>query len=147
MRLTKPQLLAWAVAILVVGGAIVISITQRQQATLATTRQPERLTELFFADPTHIPSKVVEDQQLTVSFVIHNLEAQNKTYPYKITFTDTHGAVTPLIDGSVTLANTAARTVTKQITVPSGDGRGEISVELPTKQQSIHFWVERQAAE
>lgn len=147
MRLTKPQVLAWAATVLVVVSFVVFFITNRQEFTLATTRQPERLTELFFVDPTHIPTSATEGQQLTINFTVHNLEAQPMTYPYTITFTDAQGAVTPLADGSVTLPDTAAQTVAKQIIVPSGNDRGEITVQLPTKKQAIHFWLERRAAQ
>ena len=69
------------------------------------------------------------------------------TYPYTITFTDAQGAVTALANDTTTLSNTAAQTITKQVTIPAGDGRGQITVQLPTKKQSIHFWVQRQTAQ
>lgn len=146
MRLANPRLLTWAIVILMIVGLVTLFITQHQAFTLATTRQPERLTELFFADPTHIPTNVTQGQPLNVSFVVHNLESQTMSYPYTITFTDAQGVTTPLGDGTTTLPDSAAQNITKQVTVPVGDGRGEITVQLPTKKQSIHFWVQRQGA-
>lgn len=150
MRYANPRVLKWALAslaiIVVLVGVWEWGAHQQQvgqEFTLATTRQPERLTELFFADPSKIPSAVADGQSVLVSFIVHNLEAHDMTYVYKITFTDANGAVTTLVTDSVAIKNTQSHTVSQLVILPVGTGRGEINVQLPDKNQSIHFWVER----
>ncbi|HSE61332.1 MAG TPA: hypothetical protein VLA88_03480 [Candidatus Saccharimonadales bacterium] len=115
----------------------------KRELTLATTRQPETLTELYFADAEALPSSlVVTEQELPVSFVIANREAKTMEYTYRVTFSDGKQTVTTP-DGSVILQDGQSQAITQSIKVPAGTARGEVSVQIINKSQRIHFWLER----
>lgn len=115
----------------------------RHELTLATTRQPEPLTELYFADAEALPGSLTTgEQDLPVSFVIHNLEAKTVDYTYRVTFSDgTQTVAAP--DGSFTLQDGQSQSITQNIKVPAGTARGEVSVQILNKSQKLHFWLER----
>jgi hypothetical protein len=125
---------------------VVLAITNegfRHQLILATTRQPQRVTELYFAEPTKIPPGAEPGEHVPVNFIIRNLEAVDTDYQYQVTFTSAEGQVTPLAEAKVHLANGQAYQVKETIVIPEGTSRGEVRVQLVDKKQSIHFWLER----
>jgi hypothetical protein len=134
-----------AVAIIAVGAAFFTDTYWPQIAqalTLATTHQPERLTELYFAVPEQLITNAKPGQKLPVSFAVHNLEAQDMIYAYRITLTDDHGT-TSLGNQHLPLLSGQTRTTSQIITVPPGQGKLQISIELPQQSQAIHFWIDR----
>lgn len=145
----KPLVLKWSaavvVALLAIVGAFYADTHGReisQAATLATTRQPEPFTELYFDNIESLPQKATPGQSVSVSFVIRNLENQQFQYQYAITFTDSQGAVR-LYEGDVQIQSSQSQTITHNVVVPDGQGRGKVGVQLTNKGQSVHYWLER----
>jgi hypothetical protein len=107
----------------------------------ATTHQPERLTELYFSDPSQLPSTIKAGKPLPVSFVVHNLEAEDMNYDYDITVA--FGSSIETFEGhKFALANGATQDLTNNIAMPSVTGRVEIGVQLIGQPETIHFWTE-----
>lgn len=150
MRKSKPTILRWfavvVVAICAITGAFYID-TQGghidRQIALASSRQPERLSELFFADPHTIPPSLKAGATMPISFTIHNLESQDMDYHYVVTLTDEKGVITPAVNESIRMQHNASRTITHHVTLPTTTGKSKVSVKLINKSQSIHFWLER----
>lgn len=116
----------------------------KHELRLATTHQPERLTELYFPDSQSLPSTYMPREKLTVRFAIHNLEYRTTAYPFQIilgtptrTLTAYHRTVT-LKQGQTTI-------VSAPITVPMSASRLAVNVLLTNKNQAIHFWLEKQS--
>ena len=108
---------------------------------------PERYTELFFNQSLTLPTTLAElkGRPVTFSFSIHNLEGQVTEYPYMVVYTNDHGASTEVALGSVVLEDGAVKRIAQTITLPAGaTAKSEISVVLPSQDQSIHFWVGNQ---
>jgi hypothetical protein len=143
--------LKWfAAGMIVIGtiaGAYYFATHQSQvghQVELATTHQPEPLTELYFADPETLPATIpTTPMSLAVAFVIHNLEAKTLTYTYRVSFSDALGQVITSADSTVTLQNGQSQTITQIVALPAGQGKREINVQLIGKSQNIHYWLER----
>lgn len=51
---------------------------------LMTTKQPEKITELFFTDNTDIPKKLKVNNLYRVDFTIKNHEYRDKAYTYEV---------------------------------------------------------------
>jgi len=103
------------------------------------TRRPERLTELFFTDPSQLPTTFVDAQSLSVRFVIRNHEGHLETYHYRVYANTTPKA--PVRTASI--ADGQYQTIGATVTMPTGSDRVQVVVELVDLHQSIHFWVER----
>jgi len=119
-----------------------MAISHTRAYKLATTHQPERFTELYFTRPDALPASAAPGSRLPVAFTLHNQEAADTSYTYRITFTDPSGTVT-LGTHSLRLKSGQQQAITQNVLVPAGDTRGEITVDLVHKDQSIHFWIER----
>jgi hypothetical protein len=114
-----------------------------QEFKLATTKQPEPFTELYFTDPESLPGTIPQaPSELPISFVIHNQESRAMDYTYRVSFKDAQSSVT-LPEGKVALQDGQSQSITQHLSVPQGQGRGEISVQIVNKSQQIHYWLER----
>jgi len=147
---SKKSIKTWlviAIAAIAVGAGALYVATHAgdisRQLTLATSRQPEPFTELYFAEPQDIPQKAVVGQKLNISFVIKNHEAKDMAYTYRLYFTDAQNT-TFFGDYQVDVPADRSQTITQEVTVPAGQGRGSLGVQLINKGQSVHFWLERE---
>jgi hypothetical protein len=118
-------------------------LTHNALVTKATTHQPERFTELYFTDPTNLPSTATPGQDIPVKFVMHNMEYQSMTYTYCVRITGGSDDTCPA-QYHITLQQNETQAITANVVVPAGTGRSEVNVDLLSKHQSIHFWLERQ---
>jgi uncharacterized membrane protein len=150
VRIGKPIILKWFAVVVVViatitGAFYVTSHKDNVKAQLASalTRQPERFTELYFAEPSKIPNKATAGQKFPVSFAIHNLEGRDMSYAYVITFTDDKVMATTLADNTVIISDGQLQTLTHDVGVPEGTGRGQLTVQLTNPGQAVRFWLER----
>src|SRR5438105_4255856 len=92
MHLTTKQLIKLVHLLLgatLVVGVIVFYILNRasiynELATLDLVPKPEKLTELYFNDPVHLPSSATTNQAISFAFVIHNLEVADYQYVYAV---------------------------------------------------------------
>lgn len=108
----------------------------------ATSHQPERYTELYFSDPTALPSNVVHGTRLPVGFMVHNVEARTTAYTAQVSLVTTAGKTLNENKQSFALPANASESFTSDVTVPDDLGRAEVQVLLPSLKQSIHFWVQ-----
>lgn len=141
---TMAKILYALVAIfLFIGIAVFLNWARNTQTFVnATTHQPERLTELYFTDPTTLPLVTKAGQSLSVGFTINNLEAKDMVYTYRTTFVDAQGSGTELGQHQVALPNGKTVSLRDTITVPVTTGRSELNVQLIDMPEAIHFWVD-----
>jgi hypothetical protein len=137
---------ATVVGLSIVMGAYYVISHQNETAkelSLATTKQPEAFTELYFVDPEAVPNSLTTAaQDIPITFAISNRESRAMDYTYRVSFKDTQHTVT-LPDGKVTLQDGQSQSITQTIAVPEGKNRGEVSVQILNKSQAIHLWLER----
>lgn len=131
---------------LVFGVVIVVAIfgfwfQQTEAFKLATTHQPERFTELHFADPAKLPSKVKPGQNYSSTFVIVNQESSKQSYTYQVTVAYEDG-IQAQQAAKVSLASGERRERTFSYSAPQAKKVAIVTVTLLEKQQSIHFKVE-----
>lgn len=114
----------------------------RQALRFATTHQPERLTELYFSNPQTLPSAYHPGEKIAVAFVIHNMEGTTKDYPYTI---ELQAPRTDIVaaHGSVRIFGGRRAKLTVPIAIRASAPRIAVVVLLPTKQQSLHFWLQK----
>jgi len=112
----------------------------REAVALATTKKPERFTELYFENHLKLPSVVKEREKYKYAFTIHNLEHETKEYPYEI-YIETDGKKEYLEENSVTLTHEDSVTLEKAFVVTTAT-RSALVVNLINKNQEIRFWME-----
>lgn len=113
----------------------------RHQLILATTRQPETFTELFFENPLALPQKITHGKKYQFSFTIHNLESKDMTYPY-VVYLSRDGVKTIIDQKTLTLHHDESKTISESIG-PLKVIRKQIIVELTTNHQIISFWMDK----
>ena len=101
--------------------------------------QSEHFTELYFNDHVNLPSQISKGQQVSFSFVIHDLEGRGTNYPYTVYFESQDGQITKIEDNSIELADGESRTINESYTAQSDNNSGKVVVGLTEKQQSIDF--------
>jgi len=117
--------------------------------------RPERLTELYFANQTQLPTHAAAGTPQVVSFVIHNLEHQTTRYQYTAA---TVGASsehkTKLTSATVTLNSGQSRTITLTLLLPVTSERTAVEIDLDytgitagsnvprPETQAIRYWLD-----
>lgn len=109
-------------------------------ATLATTHQPEPLTELYFNNHEHLPKQLAAGSTTGFSFHITNHEAKAVTYQYRVVSQAATGTIT-LGSGSVTLNDGQGADKTVQFVAPAANQPAEIEVVLIGRSEHIDFWT------
>lgn len=99
----------------------------------------ERFTELYFDDHINLPKQIQEGEQISFSFVIHNLEGKRKTYPYVVSFKFSDGRIVKIDEGIITISDGGYKKITESYTSTLTENTGIISVELKDRQQNIDF--------
>src|SRR5215469_836725 len=56
----------------------------KELAILDLIPKPEKLTELYFNDPMHLPSSATSNQEISFTFVIHDVETIDYQYVYEV---------------------------------------------------------------
>ena len=138
--LTNPLFLLSCSALLALLVCLVAWAVHTQVFVDATTHQPERFTELYFSDPTQLPTVLSNQVPVPVNFVIRNFEARETDYTFQISFISTNGSAATYGEGKLALAAGGAANITDFINV-SGGGQGEVVVQLLDQPESIHFWA------
>ena len=142
--------LKWAAAS-VIGIAIILGISYvalhpaeaGRELAMATTQQPEPYTELYFDNPEELPGTIpTETTALPVVFILRSHEPQATEFIYRVSFKDAQNT-TALPDGKLILQPGESKSIAQTITVPAGRTRGEVSVQIVNKSQSLRFWLER----
>lgn len=138
-------------ALLLIGVALVVNIlifleinqefVHNELIALDLIPKPETMTELYFASNANLPSTVTDNQTISFSFVIHNLEMSTYQYAYSISVDDTNGTKRIVDSGYVLVKNDQYYVKNEKFNLTKALGRQEVVVELTNKQQSIDFWV------
>lgn len=103
--------------------------------------EPERLTELYFAQPNSLPTHYVPGQAQTISFTVHNLEYRATTYSYQVTEAPEGGSTTTtLTSGIFHLNQNQFKTLSLSLPLTDLGPRVSVAVNLPNQNESIHFW-------
>lgn len=108
--------------------------------------QPERLTELYYANHTKLPTTYTAGVPQQFSFITHNLEYQDADYTYAVTQTSEDGkTVQPITSGKFNLRDDTIGTTPVTFT-PAELGKRSMIVTTLTntgthQSQSIHYWV------
>jgi hypothetical protein len=147
MRLTRKQLFKLVFLLLIgvtlVGGVLIFFNLNRasihnELVALDLIPKPETLTELYFNDSTNLPKSAASNQTISFAFVIHNLEATDYQYTYKVSVNanDTRQVVD---SGTLLVKDDHYYVKNEQFNLLDVPGSQEVVVELTNKQQSIHF--------
>lgn len=144
MKLTKRGGMLGVATVLVIS-MIAVALPFRTSLVhalkLATTHQPERFSELYFAQPDMLPKNLHIGEIADVGFVVTNHEDGQHTYRYQVVF---------MLDGQAMATRTGAFTLedqqstTQKVTIPaqSTPGQLRIIIRLVDKDQTIHFRTE-----
>lgn len=110
----------------------------KENITLATTKQAEVYTELYFVNPTHLPRLVTARKSATFSYRLVNHHINDITYRAYISIVE--NGTTRLLGVDTTQVNAGQ---TKDVIVPfttSQPGtRLQLIVDIPAERQTIHF--------
>jgi hypothetical protein len=101
--------------------------------------RPERFTELYFDDHTNLPTRISKNEDVSFTFVIHNLEGKEMEYPYVVYFQSKDGNVVKIAEGFETLADGEYKAIEKTYVSNSDQNEGGVFVRLKELDQSIHF--------
>jgi hypothetical protein len=119
-------------------------ITHTNAWRMATSHQPETFTELYFADPDHLPRVMAPGQIFTPDFIIRNLEGRTMTYQYELRVSsDTPGTQPTIASDTTTIGTGNAETVTLPVTMPSFSDRANLTISIKPTNQQIHYRVGR----
>lgn len=126
----------------VVAFAVCLAVSPglRQAMVLATTKQPERYTELFFSDPRTLAKTFSAGSPVTVAFSLRNHEGRPRSYTYSVAVDGRRVRTgrTPLV------ADSAEVTESETVRIDTTAGQAEVEVVIPETQQRIHFWTRRE---
>jgi hypothetical protein len=103
--------------------------------------QPEQFTELYFTQPSDIPSKVKVSVPYTVPFTIANRESSTRVYSYNIIISD-GSRVLSVQSGQTQIRSNAAAKQYINFQVPELDKRYRITVQLTNRKQLIQFYTQ-----
>lgn len=138
---TRPVSTRWLLipAVMVLGTlAWFVFMAPPAALTTATTRQPERFTELYFSNHLTLPREVTTNQPVYVAFTIANHEAATTAYPYRVRLVE-NGRSRIIEADTLQLTDGARQSRTVQFAVARTGQQIEVIVELPDQHQTIHF--------
>jgi len=108
--------------------------------TLATTKEPQTFTELYFENHLSLPDKVTLFEENNFEFTIHNLENKDMEYPYEV-YIDTNGEKQAISMDSVLIEANEYKTITVDFTITIPIPRSRVVVNLINKNEQISFWI------
>ena len=131
--------------VIVVAGMIIfynLNGTSIQNALVALDLIPktEKMTELYFNDPAHLPSSAKSNQAISFAFVIHNLEMADHRYVYEVSV-NVNGARHIVDSGQVLVKNNQYYVKNEKINLMNSSGPQEVMLELIDLHQLIDFWI------
>jgi hypothetical protein len=98
----------------------------------------ETFTELYFANHLNLPKQLIIGNNVTFSFVIHNLEGQDMAYPYNIYIKDELNTY-PIEQSTVVVKKDEYRNVDISYSPTINLAKGMVVVELTDLHQELHF--------
>lgn len=129
-----PKLIAISLVLFVASVAAINLNNISHAFTLATTRQPEGFTELYFVNSRTLPLYSPATKPQHVTFRITNHEAHQVTYTYLVA-----QDATKLTQSSVTLNDGQSADVTFSFTIPKPVTQTLLSVILMGRSEHIDF--------
>lgn len=130
------------------------SAIARQLNEWQVAPQPDRLTELYFANHLRLPATAPMDAVRSFDFTVHNLEFKTIQYHYRVVAKTAESNTEHLLtQGDLLLSHGESKTIPQAITLPPLGARILVAIQLsydsilpggtePTPQiQSIHHWV------
>jgi hypothetical protein len=134
-------LLSIAAAVLVCVG---LAQTQQGHVLLRNAglyETPAVYTELTFSDPGSLPSALSKpNENVKVSFSIHNVSDVSHTYQWSIAFMHS-GKSQPKASGAVVTPAQGRTGITKSLVAGCTGGRLQVVVRLASPAESVGFWV------
>lgn len=112
----------------------------KNSVKLATSRQPERLTELYFTDYQSIVKEATDNKPYTISFTIVNHEVQQTVYPYRVLLVS-NGATTTIHEGKLTLEDTKSKDIPFDVTFDKPDTTYQVVIKLLSVNQEINVRI------
>ena len=119
-----------AIIVSLIIGIVIVVIT-----LIIARPEPERFTELYFNNHQELDKYSYRGYH-EFSFTIHNLEGEDKEYVYEIKVND--GVIK---EESVVVNNEDSAVINESIQLRIPFDKAKIEVNLPEKEQEIHFWV------
>ena len=107
---------------------------------LATTREPQTFTELYFENHLSLPGKITLFKENNFKFTIHNLENKDMEYPYEV-YIDTNGEKQIISTDSVLIEDNGYKTISVVFTITIQIPRSRVVINLIDKNEQINFWI------
>ncbi|MBI5122785.1 hypothetical protein HZA75_02890 [Candidatus Roizmanbacteria bacterium] len=108
--------------------------------------KPEKFTELYFEDNTHLPIKINKDllnkpiaDLYSFRFTIHNLENKDMKYTYAVYLLDPEKII--FDQGEINIKINESKTIDEKFYMPSIYPRTKVVVNLVDQNQLIFFWM------
>ena len=107
---------------------------------MATTHQPETLTELYFTNYQTIPKKAQPGKQYQISFTAVNHEGSQTKYPYRVLLVSDEG-IQHVQEGSLTLDNMQAKVTTVPVVFDRPSVTYQVVIQFPSINQKINVRI------
>jgi uncharacterized membrane protein len=141
-RPTRGDLVLRALAVTATIAFVIVVALSRPSGSrtlaLATTKQPEAFTELYFGDHLHLPKQVEAGRVATVSYHITNHEGASAVYHPRVTLYE-NGSPRDLGQTAILLQDGQGQDLAIGFTPQSSGANLELVIDLPDRHQSIHF--------
>jgi hypothetical protein len=102
--------------------------------------KPEKLTELYFTNGANLPTSPTNNQVISFTFVIHNLETTDYQYDYDV-IVEANGKKSTIDRGQLFIKNNQYYARSEKFKFKKINGSQEVIVELTNKRQSVDFWL------
>ena len=125
---------------------VCVGLAQTQQGhtllrNVGLYEPPAVYTELTFSNPGSLPSALSKpNENVKVSFSIHNISDVSRTYQWSIVFMHS-GKSQPKASGAVVTPAQGRTGITKSLAAACTGGRLQVLVQLASPAESVGFWV------
>ncbi len=128
-----------ALMIVLVASGITLFIPKKAAAPTSTTTETKaatvgHTTELYFADEAKLPAVYSPGENIPVSFVMHNLEGEDKDYHFQVLVNGRTVA-----DHTLHVKNKDFQNVNETFYLPKSSEKVTVEVKLLDQNKSIHF--------
>lgn len=101
----------------------------------------EKFTELYLNDHLNLPKKITANETISFSFAIHNLEGENKDYPYTVYLKTSDERIILIEQMTVSVAVDEIKNVNVSYVSAETMSEGMVVVDLNGMNQSIDFLI------
>jgi len=100
--------------------------------------------ELYFTEPTSLPTTYAPGKPFTIKATVHNASKDTKQYTYMITQTGDGAQNSVLREESLALSPDETKVIEQPVSPDDMGKRANFSVQLKENLQQINFWSTRQ---